>query len=147
MFKKLLSFKRKIADLPDKPTTQMSAADVKAYFDSAPDEVRLALNTLIDALHSIENDDSGAKYIGLTPFDGSPKNVQDALAWLKEQINQMTLGQIPDRSISEQKLSLAAITQLDSLIRSNSTKPLTMEVRTSDPPNPIIGQMWLRRDL
>ncbi|MGF9913750.1 hypothetical protein ABEX47_03445 [Paenibacillus ehimensis] len=32
-------------------------------------------------------------------------------------------------------------------IRADRTKPLVIEVRTSDPVNPEIGRMWLRSDL
>jgi|GEM_PF-5739594 len=33
------------------------------------------------------------------------------------------------------------------LVRTDSTKSLIVEVRTSDPVNPVLGQLWLRSDL
>lgn len=65
MFEKLVSFTKKVADLPDKPTT-----NPKAIFDAAPDEVRQYLNKLIDALKSSAANDSGAKNIGATGITG-----------------------------------------------------------------------------
>lgn len=32
-------------------------------------------------------------------------------------------------------------------LRSDNTKPLVAEVRTSDPSSPVLGQIWLRSDL
>jgi hypothetical protein len=143
MFKKLLAFTKKVADLPDKPTKQITAAEVKTYFDGPAEEVRQTLNQLIDDLQSSATGESGAKYIGITSFDGSPDKLQDALQWLKSQINEAAIGQIPDRSITEQKLSVDVSTQ----IRGNWSQPLAVEVRASDPTTPFIGQMWLRSDL
>ena len=41
-------FSKRIVDLPDQP--DMSARDLKAYFDSSAEELRQALNRLCDAL-------------------------------------------------------------------------------------------------
>jgi hypothetical protein len=143
MFKKLVSFTKKVSDLPDKPNTRFGAGDLKSYFDAAPEEVRQYLNQLIDDLQASTNGDSGAKYIGITSFDGSPDKLQDALQWLKTQINEAAIGQIPDRSIPEIKLA----STVGGTIRSTANQPLVIEVRDSDPQTPVIGQMWLRRDL
>jgi hypothetical protein len=143
MFKKLLSFAKKVADLPDKPNKQISAAEVKSYFDGPAEEVRQTLNQLIDDLQSSTVGESGAKYIGVTSFDGSPDKLQDALQWLKSQINEMAVGQIPDRSIPEIKLAAT----VGGTIRGNANQPLVLEVRTSDPQAPLVGQVWLRSDL
>jgi len=68
MFQKLVSFTKKVADLPDKPS--LNPAELKAQFDAAPDEVRESLNKLIDALQKTETGDSGAKNIGATNISG-----------------------------------------------------------------------------
>jgi hypothetical protein len=143
MFKKLLGFSKKVADLPDKPNKQITAAEVKSYFDGPAEEVRQYLNQLIDDLQSSAAGESGAKFIGITSFDGSPDKLQEALQWLKSQINEMAVGQIPDRSIPEIKLAAT----VGNSIRSNANQPFVIEVRDSDPSAPVIGQMWLRRDL
>jgi hypothetical protein len=143
VLEKLEGFTKKVSDLPDKPNTQLTAVDIKSYFDAAPEELRQALNQVIIALQSKVSGDSGANNIGITPFDGSPSDIQSALVWLKQQINTMVLGQIPDRSIQEIKLT----STVGEVIRGNSQQPLIIEVRDSDPQTPVIGQMWLRRDL
>ncbi len=50
--KKLNAFTKKVADLPDVPTPSqtLSAAQLKAQFDAAPEELRAAFNALIDEL-------------------------------------------------------------------------------------------------
>lgn len=68
MFEKLVSFTKKVADLPDRPSLNPGA--LKAQFDAAPDEVRVHLNKLIDALKLTTTGDSGAKNIGATNIPG-----------------------------------------------------------------------------
>jgi hypothetical protein len=169
---KLLSFTKKVQDLSDKPNATMPAAELKAHFDAAPDEVRQYLNQLIDDLQSVVDGDSGAdnigastidgltgatvqsllealktlvdtksnsldvytktllddgqldtryftetelgsttsgssgaKKIGATPIATSPSDLQGILEWLKTQIDSTVLGQIPDGSITDVKLS------------------------------------------
>lgn len=81
---KLNGFLKKIGDLPDKPTPgSMSAADLKAYFDSSPEELRLALNKLIDELEA-----TGASNIGTSPIAGlAGTKVQDLLSSLKTYVD------------------------------------------------------------
>lgn len=72
MFQKLVSFTKKVADLPDQPT--LDPASLKAQFDAAPDEVRTYFNNLIDALKLTTSGDSGAKNIGATTVSGLTGN-------------------------------------------------------------------------
>ncbi|WP_243299142.1 hypothetical protein [Bacillus litorisediminis] len=114
---KLLQFTKKVSDLADKPNQTMSAAEVKAQFDAAPDEVRQYLNQLIDALQSTKDGDSGADNIKATAITGlTGGTVQTLLENLKalddsnkeyllSQIQGVTLGQIPDGTITDAKLS------------------------------------------
>jgi hypothetical protein len=114
---KLLSFTKKVSDLADKPNATMSAAQVKAQFDAAPDELRLSFNALIDSLANVTAGDSGAKSIGVTGITGlTGADVQTLLeslkgsddtnkAYLLSQIQTAVLGQIPDGSITDVKLS------------------------------------------
>jgi hypothetical protein len=83
MFEKLVSFTKKVADLPDRPS--LNPAELKNQFDAAPDEVRVYLNKLIDALQKSTAGDSGAKNVGassLSGVDGS--DVQSVLEGLKK---------------------------------------------------------------
>lgn len=72
MFEKLTAFTKKVTDLADKPT--LNAAQLKAQFDAAPDEVRQYLNKLIDALKSTTAGDSGAKNIGVSSISNVAGN-------------------------------------------------------------------------
>lgn len=76
---KLSGFSKLIASLADKPNTIMSATELKAYWDSSPEELRQALNALIDVLTSTTAD-SGAKNIAIQSIVGlAGANVQEAL--------------------------------------------------------------------
>ncbi|MFS0904124.1 pyocin knob domain-containing protein [Priestia aryabhattai] len=88
-FQKINGFSKKVANLPDVPT--LSAAELKAYFDSSPEEVRVALNNLIDALGNAVDGDSGADGIGVTNISGVTGNtVQTILESLKGIIDTKT---------------------------------------------------------
>lgn len=136
---KLNSFKKKVSDLPDKPT--MEADELKAYFDAAPEELRAAFNKLIDALTAA----TAAASIGARGSDGADSNLQAALDSILAQLQGIALGQIPDGSITKQKLAFTAPTSSE--IRADAAKPLMVEARTTDPQVPLIGQIWLRSDL
>ena len=83
-FEKLVSFTKKVADLPDRPA--LNPSELKAQFDSAPDEVRRYLNQLIEALEKTTEGDSGAKNIGATPIPGiEGTNIQTILNNLGKQ--------------------------------------------------------------
>lgn len=110
---KLNAFTTKVQDLADKPNSTMSAAELKAKFDAAPDELRLAFNQLIDDLGSVVDGDSGADNVGVTPIETSPSTLQGTLEWLKTQIDGTVLGQIPDGSVTPVKLSFDPATQLE----------------------------------
>ena len=49
--KKLNSFSKKVADLSDTPSGNMTPQQIKEWFDSAPNEMRQAFNSLIDKLN------------------------------------------------------------------------------------------------
>lgn len=111
----LTGFTNKIADLPDKPS--MTASALKAYWDSSPEEVRVALNAVVTILKGVVDGDSGADNIGataLTPQSG--ETVQEILEYLKLQIDNLVLDVTPDASMTRQKLSLDVQKTLDSEI-------------------------------
>lgn len=93
-------FQKLLSDLPDVP--QLSAQELKRYFDASPEELKNALNGVIDTLMST----GGAKDIG---FEESDKvhagNVQDAILNVQGQIKDVALGQIPEGSVGEKQLA------------------------------------------
>lgn len=84
--RKITQFTSKIADLADKPSTSngYTAAQVKEYFDSSPEELRVRLNGLIDDLLSTTD---GAKNIGATVGGLTGEDVQTLLEALKNKID------------------------------------------------------------
>lgn len=147
-FEKLDAFTKRVADLPDKPNSQYTASELKEYFDSSPEELRAAFNKLIDALHS----QSASKGIGVTPIATGPDNLQGTLEWMKSQIDNVVLGQIPDGVYTDRSEFLVHSTNGDihktsTTIRSESTTEFRVEVRSADPTSPAVGRMWLRSDL
>lgn len=108
--KKITAFTKDVADLADKPNQSgMTAAQVKAQFDAAPNELRVAVNELIDLLLAATTGDSGAHNIGSAAIDGvSGSTVHAQLASLKELINAAAIGDIPDGSITPAKLAETA---------------------------------------
>jgi hypothetical protein len=86
MFEKLVSFTKKVADLADRPS--LNSSELKSQFDAAPDEVRVFLNKLIDALKSTATGDSGAKNVGATSISGlTGTDVQTLLENLNTKMN------------------------------------------------------------
>lgn len=84
----------------------MTAAEIKAAFDSQAIELKATLNSLIDSLKSTGVDDSGAENIGIQPIFGvTGANVQSALEDLRLRVNEAVAGTIPDGSIGPEKLS------------------------------------------
>lgn len=105
-FEKLLQFTDKVADLPDKPNTSITAAELKAQFDAAPEELRTKYNQLIEALQSSETGDSGASQIGSETINGvTGLTVHDQIKSVFSQLQNVALGQIPDGGVTAAKLN------------------------------------------
>lgn len=68
--RKITSFLKKVTDLPDRPSPTYSASEIKAQFDSSPEELRVALNGLIDDLTSSSPGASGTDQVGAAPIPG-----------------------------------------------------------------------------
>ncbi|MDO4174665.1 MAG: hypothetical protein Q4D42_07860 [Eubacteriales bacterium] len=97
---KVSALQHPIAALDDRP--QLSAADLKAYFDGDPQQLMQAHNALVEALLA----PAAASSIGFSAGDGIAGNtLQAALEDVHEQLNEVALGTVPDASITEQKLS------------------------------------------
>jgi len=122
-------------------TTVLGNADeLKQRFDAAVKNVVVPkLNALIDALIGA----TAANQIGnapLTPLGGA--TVGDQLRYLMDQLNAVTLGQVPDGSITDQKLSQEAGQVLYRLERA---APLDSPALTGSPTAPkpdMSGPVW-----
>lgn len=89
-------FTKKVADLLDRPNQQITAIQLKEWFDAAPDELRVFLNA---RLAQIDTDFA-----------------------LKSEINNAILGQFPDNSITAVKLAFNAETIEGSQTKANTAE-------------------------
>lgn len=81
-------------------------AQIQALFDSRGEELRVLINDLLGALKSVAPNDSGAKQIGVSPIAGVVgTDIQTSLESLKTAIDNVSVGTIPDESISPDKQS------------------------------------------
>ena len=97
---KLNDFTHKIINLRDQPNMQPD--DLKAYFDSSPEEVRQAYNGLCDTLGSAE----AASGIGFQRTAAVPADtVQAAVENVQSQLDAAVMGNIPSGSVDSDKLA------------------------------------------
>lgn len=91
--RKITAFTNLIASLADKPNATLSAAQLKAKFDSSPEELRVALNGLIDDMLATVAGSSGANNIGVTAItDLTGANVQTVLESLRNTLKSIVDG-------------------------------------------------------
>lgn len=91
--KKIATFTKLVANLADKPNATMTAAELKAWWDSSPEELRVKLNGLIDDLLATLDGASGADNIGttaITSLDGT--TIQALLESLRNKLKSITDG-------------------------------------------------------
>lgn len=101
---KLQQFSKKISSLRDQPNMQPS--ELKAYFDSSPEEVRQAHNGLCDALTTATTQATAAANIGFARTAGVPADtVQAAVENVQSQLTDAVLGNIPSGSVNNDKLA------------------------------------------
>ena len=93
-------FSKRIVDLPDQP--DMSARDLKAYFDSSAEELRQSFNGLCDALI----DFSAAAKMGYHESAGVPaQTVQGAIENVQKQVRDASVGKLPSGCVDGDKLA------------------------------------------
>ena len=91
---KIQTFTKKISDLPDEP--KLLPNELKACFDSSPEELRQAHNDLCTSLDEIQ-----ANMVHFTMTAGVPEeNVQDAIENVQEQLTAAIMGNIPSGSVT-----------------------------------------------
>lgn len=103
--RKVANFPFNHADQSDKPAFTNSA-DLKAAFDSRSETMKAAHNGLIDDLTSVTPGSSGAEQIGSAPIAGVVGDTShEQIADIKAQLNGAVAGQVPDGSLTQQKMS------------------------------------------
>ena len=97
---KLTGFSKKITQLADQPN--MQPQELKAYFDSSPEELRQAHNGLCDALCASD----AAAGLGFARSAGVPADtVQAAVENVQQQVRDAVVGNIPSGSVDGDKLA------------------------------------------
>ncbi|WP_125115627.1 hypothetical protein [Agathobaculum sp. Marseille-P7918] len=97
---KLTGFSKKITQLADQPN--MQPQELKAYFDSSPEELRQAHNGLCDALCASD----AAAGLGFARSAGVPADtVQAAVENVQQQVRDAVVGSIPSGSVDGDKLA------------------------------------------
>lgn len=117
---KINIFAKRVSDLPNRPGSAYSASDVKGYFDSSPEELRLALNAVIDNLLSQVGGQSGAENIGSAPIAGlSGTSVYAQLSGVEAQIQSLVAGVLPPGTVTNAMLQDGALTlaKLDTMLK------------------------------
>ena len=98
------TYEKRIASLPDQPNMQPD--ELKAYFDSSPEEIRQAHNGLCDALTEATSGTSAAAGLGFQRTAGVPAdNVQAAVENVQQQLDAAVMGNIPSGSVTQDKLA------------------------------------------
>lgn len=96
----ILSFSGNISALDDQPN--LSAADLKAYFDKNPQHLRSAHNILVHALL----DPGAAAQLGFEATAGvTGDTIQQAIENVQQQLGEVALSTVPDASVTAAKLS------------------------------------------
>lgn len=114
---KIDSFKNQIAALPDTP--QLSAQELKRYFDASPEELKNALNGVIVTLTGAE----GAENVGFRKSDKvHAGTVQEAIENVQGQIKNVVLGQIPEGSVGFDLLAAEVTDRLDAFDAADTTE-------------------------
>lgn len=98
------TYEKRIASLPDQPNMQPN--ELKAYFDSSPEQLRQAHNGLCDALTEATSNASAAANLGFQRTAGVPADdVQAAVENVQAQLDAAVMGNIPSGSVDGDKLA------------------------------------------
>lgn len=104
---KLTTYAKDVSALSDNPNDDgLNSTQLKAVFMGAvKEEIKTNFNALIDAILATTDGNSGADNIGVTTIPGVTGNTaQTVLEGLKTVIDNVTLGEIPDGSLTNAKL-------------------------------------------
>ncbi|MFE8704136.1 hypothetical protein ACFYKX_26570 [Cytobacillus sp. FJAT-54145] len=103
-------FTKKVTDLPDTPSPNMTPADIKTHFQTPADELSTTHNKLVDELAG----ETGASELGAKDIDGTTSNVQALITknsnGLKGHKEAVVLDH-PDGSVTTSKLKDGSVTK------------------------------------
>lgn len=117
-FTKLEGFTKLIADLPDHPNENMTSTELKQYWDNSPEEMRLALNQLIDELGG----SGAASNIGVTPPNGlTGTKLQELLVNLKTYIDTHKDNRNNPHGVTAQQLNVYTKDELAPYLQGGDT--------------------------
>lgn len=86
-------FTKKVTDLPDQPSPDFTATDVKNYLQTPADELMTSFNNAMDKLKDVTDDDSGADNIGATQIlDLDGLTIQSILESMRNKLRSITDG-------------------------------------------------------
>ena len=138
--KKIPAYEKLVIMLPDKPNAAggLTAADLKEWFDSAPEEIRVAFNSLIDELAS----SLGGAQIGFSATGFLSNNVSAAIVELLAIAQAAQAGTILPGTVSRTMLTTGVQSELDGL--QEKTGPLTT-VRLNKDANDIFTEIQYKR--
>ena len=132
------TYEKRIASLPDQPNMQPD--ELKAYFDSSPEQLRQAHNALCDALTEATSGTSAAASLGFQRTAGVPAdNVQAAVENVQAQLDAAVMGNIPSGSVTQDKLAqdvrdrftaIESTAAIESSTRSSSDSYLQNQINT-----------------
>jgi hypothetical protein len=119
-----------IQSLTDRPNDDgKSAEDLKKAFDQTGSDLKEFINGLINELEAI----TSAGNLGISPITGlAAANVQEALAALKAGIDNATVGQIMNNSLTTEKYQDGSVTNEKLAAKAVGTSKLAPKAVTGD---------------
>ena len=125
------TYEKRIASLPDQPNMQPD--ELKAYFDSSPEQLRQAHNGLCDALTEATSGTSAAAGLGFQRTAGVPAdNVQAAVENVQAQLDAAVMGNIPSGSVTQDKLAQDVRDRFTTIENSVTTEASTRASKDSN---------------
>ena len=125
------TYEKRIASLPDQPNMQPD--ELKAYFDSSPEQLRQAHNGLCDALTEATSGTSAASGLGFQRTAGVPAdNVQAAVENVQAQLDAAVMGNIPSGSVTQDKLAQDVRDRFTTIENSVTTEASTRASKDSN---------------
>lgn len=116
--RRISAFEKKVQDLPDRPSPQISASDIKKQMDAAPEELRASLNGMIDDLVSAVAGSSGADQVGSATITGvAGSTVYTQLVALKALL---------DGAANQNAFSTVAVTGQGAVVADQASDTLTL---------------------